>query len=127
MAEIWIFGNQDVAQDALPVQLMPRLQREFTQHRFTHQDPLDEWEMPDPLYLIDTVEGVNVVSVFTSLDAFQQAPHVTMHDFDLGTQLQFMNKLGKLPKQLFIFGIPSHLSAAVAYDQLVQLLRQYGL
>lgn len=127
MAEIWVFGNPDLTQDALPIQLLPRLQREFSAHTFTHQDPLDEWKMPDPLYLIDTVEGVGLVSVFTSLNAFQQAPHVTMHDFDLGTQLQFMKKLGKLPQQLFIFGIPSHLTAAVAYDQLVPLLHQYGL
>lgn len=125
--EVWVFGNPDLTEDATPIQLLPKLRATFPEHTFVHQDPLDEWHMPERLYIIDTVQGVDVVSVFTSLDAFQNAPHVTMHDFDLGTQLQFMKKLGKLPNELFMFGIPAHLPADVAFDQLAGLLRQYGL
>ncbi|MFZ6036138.1 MAG: hypothetical protein ACOYUK_03270 [Patescibacteria group bacterium] len=125
--QVWVFGNPDLSEDAVPVRLLPRLAQVFPHHLFIHQDPLDEWDMPERLYIIDTVQGVDLVSVFTSLEAFQNAPHVTMHDFDLGTQLQFMRKLGKLPRELFIFGIPSQLDPETAFSQLVPLLRQYGL
>lgn len=125
--EVWVFGNADLAEDSMPIELLPRLRKEFPRSTFIQQDPLDEWEMPQRLFIIDTVQGVELVSIFTSLDAFQNAPHVTMHDFDLGTQLQFMKKLGKLPKELFIFGIPPQLSRDDAFSQLAGLLRQYGL
>lgn len=127
MAEVWVFGNPDLTEDAVPIQLLPRLRSDFPKHQFVHQDPLDEWDMPDRLYIIDTIQGINAVTIFTSIDAFQEAPHVTMHDFDLVTQLQFMQKLGKLPWELVIFGVPAGLSADAAYDQLVPLLRQSGL
>ncbi len=127
MAEIWVFGNPDLSGDNLPLQLLSRLQADFTRHTIVHQDPLDEWEMPDPLYIIDTVQGIESVQQFNSLEAFENSPHVTMHDYDLGTQLQFMQKLGKLPQRLVMFGIPPSLTADAAYGQLVHALRQSGL
>ncbi len=125
--EIWVFGNPDLAVDAVPIQILPRLRAAFPDHQFIHQDPLDEWEMPRRLMIIDTIQGIPSVQAFTSLDAFQNAPHVTMHDFDLGTQLQFMQKLGKLSEEMVIFGVPAGYGPDGAFDQLVPLLRQYGL
>lgn len=125
--EVWLFGNPDLPEDSLPLKLTPRLKKEFPATKFQVLDPLDEWDIPDKLFIIDTVQGVDLVSVFTSLEAFQQAPNVTMHDFDLGTQLQFLKKLGKLPKSLYIFGIPPHLKEGEAFTQLVGLLLRYGL
>lgn len=121
--EIWLFGNPDLAEDALPLLLKDQLEAAFPSAIFIEMDPLDEWEhTPDPLIIIDTIKGIDTVSVFDSLEHFQQAPALTMHDFDLLTQLAFLKKLGKLPK-LTIIGIPSQLTEDEAFMQTAIALR----
>lgn len=122
--EFWIFGNADLPQDSTPIHLMPRLQAAFPEHTFVLKDPLDEWEpMPEHLRIIDTVVGLGRVQVFTNLDQFERTPSVTMHDFDLITQLHFLQKLGKL-KGITLYGVPETLPPDVAFTQLVAVLRQ---
>ncbi len=124
-AEIWLFGNPDLPVDALPIKLLPKLKAAFPAVQFSVQDPLDEWEIPPSLTIIDTVQGLEHVQVFDSLDAFQQDRRVTMHDFDLGMQLQFLKKLGKLPS-LRIIGVPPTLSEDEAFTQITAVLRHLG-
>ncbi|MDP3964132.1 MAG: hypothetical protein Q8Q20_00525 [bacterium] len=114
--EVWIFGNPDLPEDALPITLLPRLRKRFPKHYFVLKDPLDEWEMPSRLVMIDTVKGLKSVRVFSSLDEFEATPRVSMHDYDLNTQLRFLDKLGKLP-EFQIVGVPDHLSPDQALEQ----------
>ncbi|MFH1171319.1 MAG: hypothetical protein V1778_02155 [bacterium] len=121
--DIWLFGNPDLPEDALPLRLLPRLQKEFPEHLFSPVDPLDEWKMPEDLIIIDTVRGIEKVTIFTSLDEFRQAPHVTLHDFDLGMQLAFLKKLGKLSR-ISIIGIPSGLAEDTVLLEIASALRK---
>ena len=123
---MWVFGNPDLPADALPLKLLPKLKKHFPKTKFLVLDPLDEWLIPDELLIIDTVEGIDRVRVFTSLEAFSQFRRVTMHDFDLGLQLEFLKKLGKLPR-FVIFGLPPKLSEKEAFDQLTISFGQYGV
>jgi hypothetical protein len=123
--EIWLFGNPDLNSDSLPLKILPQLKKLFPKVNFIIQDPLEEWQLPPELFIIDTVRGLEKVEIFTALEKFQPTPRVTMHDFDLGTQLNWLKKLGVLPK-FTIFGIPKNISAADALKQLNYLLRQYG-
>lgn len=124
--EIWLFGNPDLAMDAIPVQLKDRLAAAFPSITFIHKDPLDEWDdAPDPLIIVDTIKGIERVTVFDSLDQFKSGPAVTMHDYDLGMQLSFLQKLGKLPK-LTIIGVPVGISAQEAFDQVSAVLQTLG-
>jgi hypothetical protein len=125
MNEVWLFGNVDLPMDSLPIRLQHRLSVEFPEIKFIVQDPLDEWLIPTEMFIIDTVQGLDKVTVFNSLDQFQQAPHVTMHDFDLGMQLRMLQKVGQLPK-LTIFGLPIDVTEEEAFNQLSVLLRQLG-
>ncbi|MFC1687117.1 hypothetical protein ACFL0L_00875 [Patescibacteria group bacterium] len=122
MKEVWIFGNPDLPEDALPIKMVPKLKELFPDIQFILRDPLDEWDMPKKLVIIDTVKGINKVTPFTSLEHFQGVPHVTMHDFDLGSHLAFMQKLGKLP-EFVIYGVPDTISEEEALSQLGSLLR----
>jgi len=115
--EIWIFGNPDLPEDNLPIKLFPVLQKTYPQHKFILQDPLDEWQMPEGLFIIDTIKGLDKVEVFESLEQCEKTPNVTMHDYDLLTNLAFLKKLGKLPK-FKIFGLPPDLGLDEALNQL---------
>lgn len=122
--EVWVFGNPDLKRDALPIKLLPQLKKHFPQINFVVQDPNEEWHLPKKLYIIDTVQGLTQVKVFTSLDDFTQPPAITMHDFDLGMQLGLLKKIGQLPP-VVIFGIPMKISPADALRELLPKLRQY--
>jgi hypothetical protein len=122
--EIWLFGNPDLNCDCLPLKILPQLKKLFPKIDFIIQDPLEEWSLPSELFIIDTVQGLKKVEVFTTLEKFQPSPHVTMHDFDLGAQLNWLKKLGVLPK-FTIFGIPENISETAALNQLNSLLQQY--
>ncbi|PIS41260.1 MAG: hypothetical protein COT25_04060 [Candidatus Kerfeldbacteria bacterium CG08_land_8_20_14_0_20_42_7] len=124
--DVWLFGNPDLGMDSLPLTLREDLQKAFPKAIFTVQDPLDEWDMPKKLLIVDTVIGINQVKTFTSLDEFQKGPRVTMHDFDLGMQLAFLQKLNKLPP-VTIIGVPPTLSRNKARAQIISALQKYGL
>jgi hypothetical protein len=121
---VWFFGNPDLPSDAIPLQLKDRLMAAFPSVHFEQKDPLDEWEdVPDPLIIIDTVKGIEAVTVFRSIDEFQKAPSITMHDYDLGTHLLFLKKLGKLPA-LIIIGVPPMLPNSQAFSQIQKTLEE---
>ncbi|MDO8520894.1 MAG: hypothetical protein Q7S52_02150, partial [bacterium] len=91
--------------DALPIRLLSRLKERFPNEEVRVLDPNEEWEVPDPFLVIDTVIGVSDIHVFRSLNEFDAAPTVSMHDFDALFNLRYLAKLGKL-KRLRIIGIP---------------------
>lgn len=101
----YIFGNPNLAMDALPITLIPELEKQYPQHSFTVLDPNEEWDVPRDMYIIDTVVGIKTVTTFTDLHAFLDGPKVTCHDFDAYTNLKFLKKLGKIDSTTII-GIP---------------------
>jgi len=119
--QVWIFGNPDLPDDALPVRLLPKFRERYPEHTFTLRDPLEEWDVPRDLVILDTVRGLTQVRVFDDLDAFADSPRVTLHDFDLGTTLKWLRKLGKLPA-IRIVGIPVGISPEEAIRQLEPIL-----
>ncbi len=134
--DIIIFGNPDLETDSLPIQLVPQLRDAFPQSTFTVRDPLDEWPPagePRPgggpetekIFIIDTVAGADKVRAFTTLEGFDPAPTVSLHDYDLHAELALRKKLGTLPA-FVIFGVPSGADPTVAFSELVSLLRQHG-
>ncbi|MBT7338105.1 MAG: hypothetical protein HN802_00160 [Candidatus Jacksonbacteria bacterium] len=106
--KIFVFGNPDVKEDSLPVKLMPQLKKEFPNIEFLHLDPNEEWDIPEHFIAIDTVEGIDDIIVINSLDQLQNTSAVTMHDWDVGKNLKWLQKLGKI-KKITIIGVPSQL------------------
>jgi len=102
---VFVFGNPDLEIDSLPVKLLPKLREKFPEITFTILDPNEEWDVERDMIIIDTVVGIEEVTVFESLEAFSKTPRVTCHDFDAYTNLQFLKKLGTIDST-YIIGIP---------------------
>src|ERR1035437_8857752 len=110
---IFIFGNQELEMDSLPLRILPELQKAFPSIHFEIKDPNEEWVVPEKLIIIDTAVGLKKVKVFEDLDSFDTSPHLTMHDFDALANLKYLKKLGKL-KEVKIIGLPPDMSESEA-------------
>jgi len=123
---IYIFGNLLNPSDSLPVQLLPRLQKEFQSITFVHADPSDNWWQGEKnIIIIDTVRGIHKVTLFDDLDLFQKQTMVTPHDYDLYIDLALMKKVGKI-ESVVIIGIPAIKSSnKIITVQLTAVLTKY--
>ena len=122
--QIWIFGNPDLEMDSLPIKIMDDLKAQFPKHDFLFKDPNDSWEnLPSKLVIIDTIMGIEKVTTFTSLEDFQNVPRLSMHDFDLGTKLKWLQKIKKLPP-FVIIGIPMGVSVSKILDDVNMILKK---
>ena len=102
--DIYIFGNPDLPADSLPLKILPELRNKFPQLQFEVKDPNEEWDVPEELTIIDTVEGIEKVTIFDDLAKFVRVPRLTLHDFDALSNLLYLQKLGKL-KKIKIIGL----------------------
>ena len=119
--KIFVFGNPDLKFDSLPIRLIPELQKQLIDFEFVHIDPNEEWDVPEKLYVIDTVFGIKNPMIFNNLLTFKKAPSVSMHDFDAYANLRLLQKIGKL-KEIKIFGLPPDISENEAMDFLKKYL-----
>ncbi len=118
---VWLFGNPDWQPDALPIQLKPVLEKLLPQYDFLIKDPNEEWDMPNKLIIIDTIIGLKKITSFTSLNDFSDHPRLTMHDFDLLTNLKWLAKLHRLPP-FVIIGLPAKMDKKVAANKVASFL-----
>src|SRR3989339_121351 len=104
---IYIFGNPILKQDSLPIELLPKLKRRFPQINFVTKDPTENWtDDAKEVTIIDTVAGISKVTVFHSLEVFQQNnPRIGPHDYDVYLDLSLLLKLKKI-KSITIIGLP---------------------
>lgn len=120
---VYVFGNPDVPEDALPIRLVPELRKSCPNITFEVKDPNEEWDVPERLVVIDTIIGSDGIRVFEDLDGFERSPRVSMHDFDALTQLRLLQKLGKV-KTVTVIGVPSAMDEAEALRSVItELLR----
>src|SRR3990167_4102080 len=118
---ILIFGNQELEFDSLPLRVLPELKRLFPKIRFEIKDPNEEFEIPEELTIIDTVRGIEEVKIFSDLKNFTNHPHISLHDFDLWSQLKFLQKLGKL-KKIKIIGVPADIPEKEALEKISAII-----
>ncbi|MFH1188525.1 MAG: hypothetical protein V1652_01620 [bacterium] len=122
--KVFIFGNPDIEKDSLPVRILPKLKQQLPTITFILKDPNEEWEIPDELVIIDTVIRKNEITIFKNLDDFIGTPRITMHDYDALTNLQYLQKLGRL-KKICIIGIPSGIDELVAIEKIVEIFTHH--
>ncbi len=118
---IFIFGNPDLDFDSLPIKLLPRLQQDFPKIEFKALDPNEEWNLPEMAVILDTVVGLKRVTVIDDLTKIKNSPHLTMHDFDAGSNLKYLQKLGKI-KQAVVIGIPTDYSPEQALTEIKPII-----
>ena len=121
---IYILGNPLVAQDNLAVKLLPILSKNFADFDFQYLDPTEDMPKPcnDELILIDTVSGIDKVTLFCDIENFSLSPHVSVHDYDLTIELKLLKKIGVL-KKVKIIGIPIKSNKKEIIDNVVKILK----
>ncbi|MDE1865048.1 MAG: hypothetical protein KGH94_00195 [Candidatus Micrarchaeota archaeon] len=121
-----VFGNPMLRIDSMPIRLMPDLRKRFPQFEFVEFDPNENLEREGrTLEIIDSVEGIDKVTLITDIDSIQPSPVVSMHDFDLGYSLRLLKKL-KLIDSVRIFGVPMGMKKAEAFRQLSKIIAASG-
>ena len=109
---VYVFGNPIVPADNRAFKLLPFLKTKFPKINFIHADPTGNWWKGDKnLVIIDTVDGIDKVTEFTSFEKIQATQSLTVHDYDLYMDLKLMKKIGKI-ESFKIIGIPDNIKMA---------------
>ncbi len=119
--KIFVFGNTIVEGDAMPIELLPQLQKRFPTITFIPADPTDQWweGQPDPI-ILDTVVGLKSVKEFSSLHSFQDPKiRITPHDYDLFMDLSFLIKLKKI-NSFTLIGVPQQGNMDVLLKEIIE-------
>lgn len=107
--KIYVFGNEDFTEDNKALKIASLLKKSVKDIDFIYIKPNEDLPFPDKenVIIMDIVEGIKKIKLF-DLDSANKiilSPRVSTHDFDLGFQLRYLKKLGKL-KKVKILGIP---------------------
>ena len=107
--KIYVFGNPDNSIDNRPFKYLERLTKDYPDISFKNVSinadvPFDD---DDEVFILDTVLGIKECVILTEadLDKLITTSSSSVHDYDLGFQLKYLKKLGKLHK-IHILGIP---------------------
>jgi hypothetical protein len=107
--KVYVFGNQNLEFDNNAIDVAKNIGTSFPEVEFVtvklNQDlPFDNKQ---DVVLMDVVEGLTDVQLLEDdeLAKIVLPPRTTAHDFDLGFQLKYLKKLGKLG-QIKIIGLP---------------------
>lgn len=118
---VYVFGNTELKCDSLPIEMVPELRKRCVECDFQIKDPVEEWDVPEDLWVLDTVLGLKDVHVFCGLDEFTQFPKVTVHDYDALSNLLLLKKLGRL-KNITIIGVPPNMQKEHVLDSISKIL-----
>ncbi|NMC36015.1 hypothetical protein GYA49_03135 [Candidatus Beckwithbacteria bacterium] len=106
---IYLFGNQDYEPDSLAFTAAKKLKKIFPKIQFVTIKPNEDlpFVSQKQIVIMDVIEGLKQPQLVTQadLEKLQLPPRFTAHDFDLGFQLKYLQKLGKIG-QVFIIGLP---------------------
>ena len=124
--KVYIFGNPDHNPDALPYELVHEIQNSLPNLEVIYVKPNEDlpFGSHEHAVLIDTVVGITDITLITdeNIDKIQLPPRYSAHDFDLGFQLKYLQKLGKVDSFLII-GIPMGLSKSPeAVNRIINIL-----
>jgi hypothetical protein len=118
--QVFVFGNIDSPLDNRVFKIIHK----FKNVNFKIIDPNGDLPLTDnPIVIMDTVANIDQVSLLTEndLDKIVSSPRITAHDYDLGFQLKYLKKIGKLTNYTII-GIPQ--IGSINYDLLHSIFKK---
>lgn len=119
---VLVFGNEDYAPDAMALAIADTLSAINNELVFQVVKPNEDLPFisGQALVILDVVDGICKVTEITekNIDQLITAPRSSAHEYDLGFQLHYLTKLGKI-KRFTIVGIP--MQGKVDYDS-IQLI-----
>jgi Ni,Fe-hydrogenase maturation factor len=122
---VYVFGNEDVPEDSAPFALCDGLSKDFPSLEFIKVAPNADLPFAgqESVIIFDTIQGIPTIKVFNDQDLkhLVLSPRTSVHDFDLGFQLKFLMKIGKL-KHITLIGLP--MGVDVPYDSIHETFRK---
>ncbi len=107
--KVFVFGGPNFEGDAIAPYVAKRLEDKIEGVEFITVNPNEDLPFADEdnVVILDAVQGIDEVTVIDekNLDKLKMVRSVSVHDFDLGFQLKYLKKLGKL-KKITIIGLP---------------------
>jgi Ni,Fe-hydrogenase maturation factor len=123
---VYVFGNEDVPEDNVPLILCDRLSADFPMLEFVKVAPNSDLPFADQetVIICDTIQGISTIRIFHEQDLKHLilSPRTSVHDFDLGFQLKFLMKIGKL-KYITLIGLP--MGVDVPYDSIQETFKKF--
>lgn len=123
--KVYVFGNIDVPGDNNAILAAKNLENKIPGVSFIFIKPNEDVPFIDEkkVVILDTVAGIQQIELIegNDIDKLISSPRGSVHDFDLGFQLKYLKKLGKLG-EIFIIGIPQE--GEIDYLRIQSILRK---
>ena len=119
--KIFVFGNPLVDRDALPIKMLPKLQKRFPDIEFIIADPTELLEYGEDVWILDNAEGIEKVVVLDDISKLDLPKRYGVHDYDLTVDLHLLQKLGKLQK-VKIIAVPMEMEEKEALERVSEVL-----
>jgi len=123
-SKILVFGNPRVKTDSVPLKILPKLKKQFPEIKFKAMDPTEIIKQnEEQLWILDTVQGVNDVTIIDNPSVFTSHTALSVHNYDLALDLKLLLKLGKV-KKIKVIAIPQNMSKEVAQDRVSKIISE---
>jgi Ni,Fe-hydrogenase maturation factor len=123
--KVYVFGNEDLAEDKCAFEVAGKLTGKIENVDFAKVKPNEDVPFIDEKFVVilDAVQGIEKVTEIKDddLDKLILPPRSSVHDFDLGFQLRYLKKIGKLGK-VTIIGLP--MQEEIDYFLIQSILRK---
>ena len=123
--KIYIFGNQDIQEDNMAIEVANKLESKVDNIEFITVKPNEDLPFVNEknIIIMDTIQGIDKIEIINekNLDKLELSPRNTVHDFDLGFQLKYLKKIGKLGK-VTVIGLPQN--GEIDYLRIQSILRK---
>ena len=124
--KVYVFGNEDLSFDNKAIKIAEKLSGSIENCDFAFVKPNQDLPFVDEenVVIMDTVEGIEDIEIIEDADLqhISLGGKTTAHDFDLGFQLRYLKKIGKLGK-VTIIGLP--MEKDVDYLRIQSILRKF--
>ena len=123
--KVYVFGNEDLSFDSQAIKVAEKLEGLIGDCEFVNIKPNQDLPFVGEknVVIMDTVEGIDDIKIIKNedLNNISLAGKTSAHDFDLGFQLKYLKKIGKLGK-ITIIGLP--MEKEVDYLRIQSILRK---
>ncbi len=123
--KVYVFGNPDISEDSEAFILAKSLKDAVKGIDFIFVKPNEDITFADEksVIILDVIKGIDEVRVlnYEDINSLVLSPRISAHDFDLGFQLKYLKKLGKL-KEIKIIGLPY--GKKISYLTIQSILRK---
>lgn len=123
--KVYVFGNEDVEFDRSAIDLAKDLGGKIEGLDFIYVKPNEDLPFAgeNKVFIMDVVEGIKDVEIIENADLenISLMGKTSAHDFDLGFQLRYLKKIGKIG-EVTIIGLP--MGVNIDYLRIQSILRK---